>query len=180
MTSAQAAQAKHVLATLSRNDLWSEFTGVNGALALKDPLPVVQAKYDLSAADVELVQSILTFDKQRQATAPTSGAGVVSPDVFMNGTVIYFTFSEVGALLITAAMAGPWALLAALDAIAAMFGGPIGAAIGFILGMIGVGTLTSLAYQIVQGYFMREGIYFGITWNGIFPNYVQGNWCGCN
>lgn len=180
LTSAQVAQANQSLGFLAQNSLWNEFSGVNGALTLKDPLSVVQAKYHLSAAQVQTILSILTYDRQRAATASTAKAGVVSPDVRSSGLVIYFSFSEVGYFLITAASAGPWALLACLDAIASMFGGPVGTVIMTVLGIIGIGTLSNLAYLIVQGYSKHEGIYFGITFNWFWPNYTQGTWCGCS
>lgn len=180
LTSAQIAQANQTLGFLSEKGLWGEFSLVNGALTLKDSLPFVQAKYNLSAGEVQTIQSILTYDKQRQAKTPAPKAGVVSPNISINGTVIYFTFSDVGSLLIRAAAMGPVALLAALNGIAWMFGGPIGGTIGLVLSIVGMATIANLAVLIVQGYVRHQGIYFGITWNWVFPSYVQGNWCGCS
>jgi hypothetical protein len=180
LTSAQIAQANQTLGFLSQKGVLSEFSLVNGALTLQDSLPVVQAKYNLSAAEVQTIQSILTYAKQRQATTLASRAGVVSPNISVNGTVIYFTFSDVGSLLIRAAAMGPVALLAALNGIAWMFGGPIGGTIGLVLSIVGMATIADMAVLIVQGYARHQGIYFGITWNWIFPSYVQGNWCGCS
>lgn len=190
LTSAQVTQANESLGFLSQKDMWSEFTGVNGALSLKNPLSVLQAKYNLSAAQVQTIKSILAFDKARVHAASTSPskskstsaskAGVVSPNLSTSGTVIYFTYSDVGGMLITAASAGTWALYAQLTALASLFGGPVGFVIGVVLGFIGGITLGNLAYRIVQGYGMHQGIYFGITWNGFWPNFVMDNWCGCN
>lgn len=180
LTAAQIRQVNQTLGFLSQKGVWSEFALLNGALTLKDSLPVVQARYNLSAAEVRTIQSILSYDKQRQATTPASKAGVVSPNIFTSGTVIYFTFSDVGAWLLRAASMGVPALMAALNGIAWMFGGPIGGTIGLVLSIVGWATIADMAYLIVRGYLRHQGIYFGITWNWIFPSYVQGNWCGCS
>jgi hypothetical protein len=180
LTSAQVAQLNQSAGFLSQKGLWAEFSGTDGALTLNDPLSTLQTKYSLSSAQVQTIQSILSYDKQRVATASTRKTGVVSPDISVNGLVIYFTFSDVGGLLITAASAGPWAMLAALDLVASMFGGPIGTVIGGILGLIGISTIGQIAYRTVQGYSMHEGVYFGFTFNWFWPNWVLDNWCGCN
>lgn len=189
LTAAQVALANQTLGFLSQKGIRGEFSVVNGALTLKDPLPTIRAKYSLTAAQVKTIQSILAADRQRVAAGTTSttgtvstnaSSGAVSPNVFANGTVIYFTFSDTGGLLLTAAAAGPWAILAALDRIASLFGGPVGTIIGLVLSVVSFGTLAQFGYAVLQAYSKHEGVYIGITWNWFWPNPVQGTWCGCN
>ena len=190
LTAAQPAQIKAAMARLSRNGLWNEFTGVNGALALKDPLSVVQTKYQLSASDVQMIQTILATDKQRAAAVAAAAAaastapktGIVHPDLSTSGLVIYFTFSDVGVFLIGAAMAGPWVLLSALDLVASIVAPVYGTVLGGILGLIGIATIGQIGNKIMQGYFHHEGVYFGFSWNWPWPipSFVLDNWCGCN
>ena len=90
-----------------------------------------------------------------------------------------FTNSDIFIFLLVAAEAGPYALAAALDAVATLFGGPIGTVIGIILDIIGFATLANFAYLIFQAAWAGEGVYFGIDWTP-WPNYTQGLWCGCN
>jgi hypothetical protein len=184
LTSAQKALANQTVAFLTQKGLWSQFTGVNGELALEEPLATLQANYNLTAAEVQIIQSILTYNTQRIAaatTTPSTGsAGVVSPYMFVRGTVLYLTDSDVGFWLLAAAYSGPWALMAALDALATVVGGPVGTVISGMRDVIGFTTLGGLAYLIVQSAVTGRGVYFGITWNWIFPNYTQGTWCGCS
>ena len=102
---------------------------------------------------------------------------VVSPQVFLQDSKIYFTQADIDLYLFVAAGIGPEALAAALSALAFLFGGPVGSIITFALTLIGIGTLTNLCYLIIQAKVnKRNGVYIGLNWDGIFPNYSQGTW----
>jgi hypothetical protein len=181
ITPDQWAVVNEKVGFIAEKGLWGEFViKKNGTLTTVDSLPEMQAKFDLSDEQVNAIRGILDFAARTKDVKVPKESGGISPNVFLNGTVIYVTFSEVGVFLITAAMAGPYALAAAINAMGWVLGGPVGGAIAFIMSVIGIATIAGLAYQIVQGYYYHQGIYFGIVWNGIFPNYTQGNWCGCS
>lgn len=179
LTPAQAALANRTLGFISDKSLWGEFVVTHGTLATVDPVAIIQSKYGLSADQVKTVQGILTYANSREPSSTASKAGVVHPDLHLDGTVLYFTFSDMVAFLVTAAIAGPYALAAALNALGWLLGGPIGGVMAFILTVIGITTIANLAYLIVQAHVLHRGVYFGITWNP-FPNYTQGLWCGCS
>lgn len=187
LTADQMAQANAMWATLTRNNLISEFVfDANGHLALKDQIGQVFKTYGLSASEQQLVQQILKNDQKRGSSVPTefqlakAPKGGITPNAYLNGTVIYLTFSEMTGFLFTAATLGPVALAAAISGLASIFGGPIGTAVGIILAVIGAPNLVQLTYVIIQAHALHQGVYFGITWNWFFPNFTSGTWCGCN
>lgn len=181
ITPDQAALVNEKLSFISEKGLWGEFAlDRKGTLTTVHSLAEIQAEFDLSDDQVTTMKAILDFAASAKNVKVPKDSRDISPMVFVNGSVIYFSFSEVGGLLLTAALAGPFALGAAITAVGAMLGGPVGAAIGVIMTFLGVATLSSLAYQIIQGYYYHQGMYFGIAWNGIFPVWTQGNWCGCS
>lgn len=180
LTPDQVAQANQKLGFISDKGIWSEFSLVNGTLATIDPLGVIKVKYGLNADQLVTIQGILNFAKHDGPSATTRSSGDTQPMVFLNGTVIYLTYSDMVGLLFTAATLGPAALAAAINAMGWMFGGPIGGAVALIMSIVGIATIAGLAYLIIQAHVLHQGIYFGITWNWIFPNYTQGTWCGCN
>jgi hypothetical protein len=180
LTAAQLTQANQKFGFVSDKAMWGEFVITNGVLTTVDPMNVIRSKYGLSADQVATVQGILTYSSEHHTTSAAPKAGVVQPDVSMNGTVLYLTYSDMVGFLFTAAVAGPYALAAAINAMGWLFGGPIGGAVALIMSVIGITTIAGLAYLIIQAHVLHQGIYFGITWNWIFPNYVQGTWCGCN
>ncbi len=183
-TSAQMALVNRKFGFLETKGLWGEFTSVNGVLALKEPVATLQAEHNLTAAQVQSIQSILADYQQDVAAAASSAsavpAGAPTPDLSTSGTVIYFTYDDVLNFLYGAAIAGPWAIMAAVTAVASIMGGPVGFVIGVIVSIIGGTTIANLAYLILQAVSRHQGIYFGITWNWIWPNWTQGTWCGCN
>jgi hypothetical protein len=187
LTPDQLAQANAMWATLTRNNLISEFAfDASGHLALKDPIGQVAKTYSLSPSDQQLVQQILKNDQKRGSAVPSakqpapSPKGGVTPQLYLNGTVLYLTFSDMTGLLFTAATMGPVALAIAIDGVATIFGGPIGTAVGVIMLLISGPSLVSLAKRIIAAHALHEGIYFGVEWNWIIPFYTDGLWCGCN
>ncbi|ANY66499.1 hypothetical protein BBD42_08535 [Paenibacillus sp. BIHB 4019] len=102
---------------------------------------------------------------------------VVSPQIFLQDSKIYFTQEDIDLYLFVAAGIGPEALAAALSAVAFLFGGPVGSVITLALTLIGIGTLTNLCYLIIQAKVNnKNGVYIGLNWDGFFPNYSQGTW----
>jgi len=180
MTAAQLTQANQKFGFMSDKAIWGEFVVTNGVLTTVDPMSLIKSKYGLSADQVATVQGILTYASQNHATTTAPKAGGVQPNLSSNGTVLYLTYSDMVGFLFTAAVAGPWALVAAINAMGWLFGGPIGGAVTLIMSVIGITTVAGLAYLIIQAHALHQGVYFGITWNWVFPNYVQGTWCGCN
>ena len=184
LTSKQMALVHQKFGFLATKGLWGEFTGVNGVLALKGPVATLQAEQHLTAVQVQSIQSILADYRQDVAAAASSAsavpAGAPTPDLSTRGTVIYFTYDDVLNFLYGAALAGPWAIAAAITAVASIMGGPIGTVIGIIVSIIGGATIANLAYLILQAVSQYQGIYFGITWNWIWPNWTEGTWCGCS
>ena len=180
LTPAQAAELKAKLGFLTTKNVWSEFTVSGSTIGTAHSLGAIQASHGLSAGETQTVQAILDFAAAHPVgrSAGAAPSRTVSPYLSVNGTVVFFTYSDMVAFLFTAAVAGPAALAAALDAVAWLFGGPIGGAIGVILDIIGWATIANFAYLIIQAHVLHRGVYFGIEWTP-FPNYTQGTWCGC-
>jgi len=82
-TSAQMTLVTQKFGFLDTKSLWSQFTSVNGTLALKTPIATLQGEDSLTTAQVESVQSILTFAAQAAAEGASieksAAAGVASP-----------------------------------------------------------------------------------------------------
>lgn len=98
----------------------------------------------------------------------------VSPTATVENWKIYFTHGEVRMYFFAAAAAGPVAMAGALDAVAFLLGGPVGGTIAVILTVIGTATLVNICYLVLQAEVKKKGIYIGVTWNGLFPDYTQG------
>ncbi len=171
------AQATQFMQKIQTSHFFKEFTVNNGHLTLTSPLYVLQTKYQLSDTEILMVQSILTYDQQRPLySAPSTYPDSVSPEISVRGTVIYFTYDDSVSFLTVAASIGPYAMLGALDSIATLFGGPIGTAIGTILGIIGFPSLLQLCYLVLQAEVEHKGVWMGFTSWIPFPNYEQGLW----
>jgi len=100
--------------------------------------------------------------------------------ISVSGGAIYFTNSDVGFFLLTAATTGAYAIAAALDFVSTLLGGPVATVLVGILAVIGLPSLGTFAYQVVQAGATGQGAYIGVTFNWFFPNIVSGTWCGCN
>ncbi len=176
-------QSSHFMQKLAKSGLLREFGLHNGQLTLKDPLAKIITLYHLLNSDVNIIQSMLLFSQQhRSAISILSNKmsdTAISPELNVNGTVLYFTDSDLYAFLISAATIGPEALDAAFTAIATLFGGPVGTVIGIVLGILGGSGLSYLVYLVLQAGWLGEGIYIGVKWTP-FPNFTSGLWCGCN
>ncbi|MCL6446128.1 MAG: hypothetical protein K6T83_22235 [Alicyclobacillus sp.] len=168
-------QAEQFVNYMITSGLIKEFTlGSNGRLTLKEPLSLIQQKYHLDSAQMSNLEYILNESQEYANISPSVGR--ISPQLFYKNGIIYFTHSEVVATLFAAASLGPEAVVATLETLGTLTGGPIGTAIVAILSAIGAPALSQFTYYIIQAYYNDEGVYIGISWNGIFPNIVTGTW----
>lgn len=112
--------AQHFVDFMLRSGLIKEFKiGSHGELSLKEPLSIIEMKYNLDATQMKQLKQVLSGIPQNSNFSPTDR---VSPQVFYRDGIVYFTHSEVEATLFAAASLGPEALLAALEAYALLTG----------------------------------------------------------
>jgi hypothetical protein len=160
----------------------------NGHLVLTSPLSSIKSKYQLSDNEVKMLNATLAFSKEHSTgtgitgtTGPTGsvsvkGQSTISPQLFVSGTVLYFSNSDVENWLVPAVMmGGATALAFELDFLATCFGGPIATVIGIVVGMF---SLSALVYVIAQAHGTGQGIRFGVSWNYGWPNPVCECWNG--
>ncbi|WP_326974896.1 hypothetical protein [Caproicibacter sp. BJN0012] len=154
----------------------SEFSlDENNVLALSLSDEELIKKYSFTNSDLIFLHKIIDSSKEINKNYNHSGSQI-QPNVFIEGTVIYFTASDVDTLLLAAASAGPTAMIAALDLVATMTGGPVATAITTVLGVIGVASISNFCYLCIQAHTYGEGVYIGVEFDGGFPNGVQGRW----
>lgn len=100
------------------------------------------------------------------------------PMLHVDGNTLYISNQDlkngVAAGIATAAAIGPAALQAALVALASMFGGPIGTAIGLVLVVLGAPGMVELAGRIVWAIGTGQGIYVKPV--ASYPPYEIGYW----
>lgn len=98
---------------------------------------------------------------------------LITPYVHVSDWKVYFTYYDVQMYLFAAAQIGPAAITAALTALSTIVSPGVGTVIGVVVGIVGA---ADLCYLVIQSQIRGQGIYIGIDWNGIFPNYAQGYW----
>lgn len=171
-----SSQKLQFMKKLQSSGLLKEFTFSDDKLTLNSPLSALQEKYHLSDAEIQMVQSMFKFDQQRRANSASSKhQNSADPQLSANGTIVYFTQNDMFAFLLTAASVGPEGMAVALTAVATLIGGPVGTAIGVILGIIGIASLSNFCYLVLQAKLDGTGVYMGIAWTP-WPNYTQGEW----
>lgn len=179
---ALSSQSLEFLKKLQTDGLLKEFVITNGNLALAIPIPVLKIKYHLSSSDIQKIQAMITFSQQKGAenkTYPNIPRSTINPELSTRGSTLYFTHDDIGLLLITAAFIGPEAISVALTAIASLFSGPIGAAIGTILSvitLIGLPSLSKFCYTTIRAWFNDQGVYIGLHRDGWWPYITSGTW----
>lgn len=119
-------------------------------------------------------RSLIKLGNQFTATDKAE-SGLIIPYVHVSDWKVYFTYNDVQLFLLAAAQVGPAAMTAALTALSTMVSPGVGTVIGIVVGIVGA---ADLCYLVIQSQFRGQGIYIGIDWNGIFPNYAQGYWKG--
>lgn len=100
----------------------------------------------------------------------------VSPYIFYEGGIVYFTNDDVDAFLFAAASVGPEAVYAALMALGTVSLGPVGTALTIAVGALGFPSLAQFCYYVIQAATMNQGVYIGVEMNGVFPNIISGTW----
>lgn len=154
----------------------------DGFLKLDIKYEKLQKKYGFSDYDIEQLDGMLNasaqisinqFNSNQFAVAPIE----ISPNAYVENWIIYFTYDDMMTFLYSAAVAGPAAMFAAINAIAYLISGP-GGMVVTILSIIGLAGLAGFCYLVLQAAVMQQGVYIGIEWNGPFPNIVQGTWDG--
>lgn len=118
--------------------------------------------------------SVIDLGNQLTAADKTENE-LITPYVHVSDWKVYFTYYDVQTYLLAAAQIGPAAITAALTALSTMVSPGVGTVIGVVVGIVGA---ADLCYLVIQSQIRGQGIYIGIDWNGIFPNYAQGYWKG--
>lgn len=157
----------------------------NGFLKLNITYEELQGNYGFCASDIEQLDNILNAvgqinskgvnNEQFNTGSFNIGTGEIKPNIFVENWIIYFTYDDVTGLLVSAAMAGPAAMYAALNAIAYLTTGA-GGIVVTVLSTLGLAGLADFCYLVIQAEVRHQGVYIGIVWNGVFPNIVQGTW----
>lgn len=91
--------------------------------------------------------------------------------------IIYFNRGDVEQTLNWAASLGPAAMYGVLVGISSGLG-PAGTLASSVLGVIGLPSLASFCYVVLQAVANKQGVYLGLTFNGGFPNIQFGYWKG--
>ena len=161
----------------------------SGKLVLDISTNTLKNYYNFTEIEIRTLQTIL--EKAQQSSSESNlnhrqilsipyilseELALITPQMHLRGTKIYFTHDDVRMFLLAAAQAGPMAVKAALFAVGTLFGGPIGAKIAVILAVIGIPSIIDFTYIIIQAAVNRQGVYIGIRFNGIFPIIVSGTW----
>ncbi|QSZ27663.1 hypothetical protein ACETAC_01805 [Aceticella autotrophica] len=159
----------------------------DGKITLDKSYDSLKSEYNLDESDINNLKIVaaslekINYNgniKNINQNNIISSKNVISPMLSVSGWKIYFTYNDVVNYLGAAASAGPIYMIAALDALGVLTGGAVGTVIDLILDIVGAASMANLCYLAIQAMHYHEGIYIGIEWNGVFPNYVQGFWKG--
>ncbi|XBX04681.1 hypothetical protein QMP26_30135 [Enterocloster clostridioformis] len=143
----------------------------NGSLVLANSVDEIKEKAGFSDEEMVIFQNMMTYSKENPVGGKI-GVEIPSTRLHVEDWKVYFTFEDVGMYLSAAAAIGPAAITAALSAMATTLG-PVGTAIGAIVGYV---VSADLCYLVLQAGALGKGIYIGLDWNGPFPSYTQGLW----
>lgn len=144
----------------------------DGILTVSKTEEEIQSIADFSDAEMLLYNEMLQYNQSHPAST-NPGTPSVSPRITVEDWKIYFTYEEVQMYLSAAAAIGPAAMTAALTALTTVVSPGVGTVLGAIIGYV---VSADLCYLVIQAGLNQQGIYIGIDWNGIFPNYTQGTW----
>ncbi len=103
-----------------------------------------------------------------------SAADVPMPNVFVEGTTVYFDNGDIHAFLLAAATAGPAALSAALAALGTVTAGPVGTAIAAILAVIAAPSLVEICGRVIAAAGTGRGVYIRLELD--YPPISCGYW----
>lgn len=171
--------------------IFHEFSSDNsGKLVLDISTNTLKNNYNFTEIEIRTLQTILEKAQQSSNESNLNHRHIfsipyisseelqlITPQMHLHGTKIYFSQDDVRLFLLAAAQAGPMAVKAALFAVGTLFGGPIGTKIAVILAAIGMPSIVDFTYIIIiQAAANRQGVYIGMRFNGIFPIIVSGTW----
>lgn len=141
-----------------------------GVLFLTASLDEIQERAEFTDAEMLRFNEMLDFNKENPAIGVES---IPLTRLHVEDWKVYFTYDDVVMYLSAAAAIGPAAITAALSALATTAAPGVGTVIAAIVGYV---VSADLCYLILQAAVNQQGIYIGLDWNGIFPNYTQGTW----
>lgn len=141
-----------------------------GVLFLTASLDEIQERAQFTDEEMLRFNEMLDFNKENPAIGAES---IPLTRLHVEDWKVYFTYDDVAMYLSAAAAIGPAAITAALSALATTAAPGVGTVIAAIVGYV---VSADLCYLVLQATVNQQGIYIGLDWNGIFPNYTQGTW----
>lgn len=141
----------------------------DGTLVLNLTEEQLKKQYDFTDAEYSLLTTSV-IGLKIYATAED----VPVPNVFIEGTTIYFDNADLHAFLLTAATAGPAALAAALAALGTVTAGPVGTVIAGILAVIAAPSLIEICGRVIVAAGTGRGVYIRLELD--YPPITSGYW----
>lgn len=181
-------RTENFLKIYTTSGIMTEITTDNtgNMILLNSDVNYLMEKYNLDIEFIELLNAIIDDANAKGLTKGLANADrasisppedtIITPMVYVEDWKVYFSNDEVKMYFFAAASIGPAALAAALNSVVFMLGGPVATTISLVLSIIGAASLLNLTYLVIQAGTQGKGIYIGVTWNGVFPNYTQGTW----
>lgn len=177
-----------MLPTFTKSGVAKEFSEQDGKIIiLHDNTEYLKSAYGLTDEYVSFLRRLVNNANQKNVLSKTPVSGstlavvknnvsTISPNLHVSDWKIYFNQDDIQQYLFVAAGIGVPAFIIALEGISLILG-PAGPIITTILTIAGYSGMANLCYLVLQSkYNNQKGVYFGITWNGIFPNLTQGTW----
>ncbi|WP_426453831.1 hypothetical protein ACP26L_15640 [Paenibacillus sp. S-38] len=182
-------KTKDFLKTFTETGVMKEISEKNGKMIiLNDNTNYLKSTYGLTDEYISLLRKIVFDANQKKILANSStlyqnkvinsgySTSAITPNLHVSDWKVYFNQSDIDLYLFTAASIGVPAFAAALNGISLILG-PAGPVISTILTIAGYSGMANLCYLVIQSkYRSQNGVYFGINWNGPWPNLTQGTW----
>ncbi|WP_341277747.1 hypothetical protein [Paenibacillus sp. FSL H8-0537] len=179
-------KTKDFLDTYTKSGVAKEFSEKDEKIIiLHDNTEYLKSAYGLTNEYVSLLRRLVSDANQKNVLSKTPVSGstlamasnsTVSPNLHISDWKIYFNQNDIQQYLFVAASIGVPAFIIALEGVSVILG-PAGPILTTVLTIAGYGGMSNLCYLIIQSkYNSQSGVYFGISWNGIFPNLSQGTW----
>ncbi|KZE75042.1 hypothetical protein AV654_27195 [Paenibacillus elgii] len=180
-------KTKEFLNTFTKSGVAKELSEQDGRIImLHDDINYLKSTYGLTDEYISLLNRLVDQANQKMSKASMSGTFLemaprnsvssVTPNLHVSDWKIYFNQDDIQQYLFVAAGVGVPAFIIALEGISLILG-PAGPIITTILTIAGYSGMANLCYLVLQSkYNNQKGVYFGISWNGVFPNLTQGTW----
>lgn len=180
-------KTKEFLDTFTKSGVAKELSEQDGRIImLHDDINYLKSTYGLTDEYISLLNRLVGQANQKMSKASMSGTFLemaprnsvssVTPNLHVSDWKIYFNQDDIQQYLFVAAGIGVPAFIVALEGISLILG-PAGPIITTILTIAGYSGMANLCYLVLQSkYNNQKGVYFGISWNGVFPNLTQGTW----